>query len=133
MAARLADLAVRFGCELRGDPDTIVERVAALHDADSGSIAFLANPRFRRHLADTRASAVVLAAEDAGACPVAALVTRNPYATYARIAQLLHPVAAFAAGRHASAVVEAGAEIDPTAWIGPHASVAAGARVGARA
>ena len=36
MPARLADLAVRFGCELRGDPDALVERVAPLQDAGAG-------------------------------------------------------------------------------------------------
>jgi UDP-3-O-[3-hydroxymyristoyl] glucosamine N-acyltransferase len=60
MPARLADLAVRFGCELRGDPDTVIDRVAPLNDAGPGSIAFLANPRYRRHLATTGATAVVL-------------------------------------------------------------------------
>ncbi len=133
MPVRLADLAVRFGCELRGDPGTLIERVAPISDATGGSVTFLANPRYRRQLATTRASVVVLAAEDADACPVAALVARNPYATYARIAQWLYPVPAFPGGRHATAVVEAGAEVDPTAWIGAHAWVAPGAHVGARA
>jgi len=132
MPVRLADLAVRFGCELRGDPDLVVERVASLAEAADGSLAFLANPRYRRYLATTRATAVVLAAADAEACPVAALVARNPYAAYARIAQVLHPAPAFAGGRHPSAVVDARAEVDPTAWIGPHAYVASGARIGAR-
>lgn len=133
MPVRLADLAVRFGCELRGDPDTLVERVASLAEAADGSVTFLANPRYRRHLATTRASAVVLAASEADACPVAALVALNPYATYARIAQWLHPAPAVAGGRHPSAVVEEGAEVDPTAWVGAQAYVAPGARIGARA
>ncbi|MGB5101730.1 MAG: UDP-3-O-(3-hydroxymyristoyl)glucosamine N-acyltransferase [Steroidobacteraceae bacterium] len=133
MPVRLADLAVRFGCELRGDPEVVVERVASLAEASTGSVAFLANPRYRRHLATTSASAVVLAAADAEACPVAVLVARNPYATYARIAQLLHPVPAVAGGRHPSAVVAAEAEVDPTAWIGPQAYVAPGALIGPRA
>ena len=132
MPARLADLAVRFGCELRGDPDTVVERVASLQDAAPGSIAFLANLRYRRYLETTGASAVVLEPAAAEACPVAALVTRNPYATYARIAQLLHPAPAFEGGRHANAVVEPGAEVDPSAWVGANAYVALGARVGPR-
>jgi len=130
MPLRLDELAVRFGCELQGDPDVLVERVATLQDATPGSLAFLANPRYRRYLATTRASAVVLDASAAAACPVSALVARNPYATYARIAQLLYPSAAFSAGRHPSAVVEAGAVVDPSAWIGPQAFVAAGASVG---
>ena len=132
MPLRLAELAVRFGCELQGDPDALVERVAPLQDATPGALAFLANPKYRRHLAGTRATAVVLDAAAAAECPVAALVTRNPYATYARIAQLLHPDPPVPAGRHASAVVDAGAYLDPSAHVGPHAYVAAGAVIGAR-
>jgi UDP-3-O-[3-hydroxymyristoyl] glucosamine N-acyltransferase len=133
MTVRLGELAVRFGCELRGDPDVRVGRVATLQEAAPGSIAFLANPHYRRFLATTRASAVVVDAEAAAACPVAALVTRNPYATYARIAQLLYPEPQFAPGRHASAVVEDGAVVDPSAHVGALAFIAAGATVGPRA
>jgi len=133
MPARLADLAVRFGCDLRGDPDTVVDRVASLQDAGPGAVSFLANPQYRRHLPSTRATAVVLDAATAPQCPVAALVTGNPYATYARIAQLLYPLPAVVGGRHPTAVVEPGAVIDPTAWIGPNAYVANGVRIGRRA
>jgi len=133
MPARLADLAVRFGCDLRGDPDTVVDRVASLQDAGPGAVSFLANPQYRRHLPSTRATAVVLDAATAPQCPVAALVTGNPYATYARIAQLLYPLPAVVGGRHPTAVVEPGAVIDPTAWIGPNAYVANGVKIGRRA
>jgi len=130
MPVRLAELAVRFGCKLRGDPDALVERVASLQEAGPGSIAFLANRRYRRYLAQTRATAVVIEPALADECPVAALATSNPYATYARIAQLLHPEPAFEPGRHPSAVVEPGASVDATAWIGAHAYVATGAEIG---
>jgi UDP-3-O-[3-hydroxymyristoyl] glucosamine N-acyltransferase len=133
MPSRLAELAVRYGCELQGDPDATVDRVAALQEAGPGSVAFLANPRYRRHLATTRATAVVLDAASAAACPVAALVARNPYATFARIAQQLHPSPPVSAGVHPSAVVEPGAVVDPTAAVGAHAYVASGATVGPRA
>jgi UDP-3-O-[3-hydroxymyristoyl] glucosamine N-acyltransferase len=132
MPVRLAELAVRFGCELRGDPEVAVDRVATLADATPGSIAFLANPRYRRQLASTRASAVVLDAALAHECPVAALVHANPYAAFARIATLLHPPAAFAPGVHSAAIVEPGAEIAADSWIGAGCFVARGARVGAR-
>jgi UDP-3-O-[3-hydroxymyristoyl] glucosamine N-acyltransferase len=133
MPLRLAELAVRFGCELQGDPDALIERVASLQEAVPGSLAFLANPRYRRFLAGTRATAVVLDAAAAAECPVAALVARNPYATYARIAQLLHPQPAVVAGRHPSAVVEDGARVDASAYVGALAVVAAGATIGPRA
>jgi UDP-3-O-[3-hydroxymyristoyl] glucosamine N-acyltransferase len=133
MPVRLGELAVRFGCELRGDPDVEIGRVATLQEAGPGAISFLANSRYRRHLQDTAAAAVVLDAASAADCPTSALVTGNPYATYARIAQLLYPEAVRSGGRHPSAVVEPEAIIDATAWIGPNAYVAAGARVGAGA
>jgi UDP-3-O-[3-hydroxymyristoyl] glucosamine N-acyltransferase len=59
-------------------------------------------------------------------------VTGNPYATYARIAQLLHPEPPLAAGRHPNALVEDGAEVDASAYVGALAYVAAGATIGPR-
>ncbi len=133
MPLRLAELAVRFGCELQGDPDALIERVAPLQEATPGTLAVLANPRYRRFLAGTRATAVVLDAGSAAECPVAALISGNPYATYERIAQLLHPAPPVVPGRHPSAVVEEGAWVDSAACVGALAYVAAGAKVGPRA
>ena len=132
MSVPLGELAVRFGCELRGDPDIRIERVATLGNAGPGSLAFLANPRYRAQLARTRASAVVLSQATAEGCSTAMLVSQNPYATYARIASILHPTAPPEPGVHPSAVVTPGARIDPSARIGPFAAVGAGASVGSR-
>lgn len=129
----LGELAVRFGCTLRGDPHTVVRHVGTLESADATALAFLANPKYRAQLTATRAAAVVLEPAAAADCPTAALLTPHPYATYARIAVLLHPPEYRAAGIHPSAAVDATANIDSTAHIGPHVTVGAGAKVGARA
>ncbi|MBS1199883.1 MAG: UDP-3-O-(3-hydroxymyristoyl) glucosamine N-acyltransferase [Proteobacteria bacterium] len=133
MGTTLGELAVRFGLELAGDPALEVSRVATLQSAGPGSLSFLANPRYRRHLAGTRATAVVLDPRSAGECPAAALVSTNPYAAFARIAQLLHPEPVAPAGIHASAVVDPGAAVASDASVGPQAVIEAGAQVGARA
>lgn len=127
MAVGLGQLAVRFGCAVHGDPDVQVERVATLAQAAPGAISFLANSRYRGQLAHTRASAVILAAEHAESCPVPALIAGDPYATYARIAALLHPPPARSAG------IDARAVIDPSACVAASASVAACAVIEARA
>lgn len=129
----LGELAVRFGCELRGDPDARVDSIASLSAAHAGAVTFLANPKLRPLLADTKATAVILDAKSADACPVAALVAANPHATFARIAAFLYPRPAATPGVHASAVVADSAKIDPTAHIGPFAVVGPNAVVGARA
>jgi UDP-3-O-[3-hydroxymyristoyl] glucosamine N-acyltransferase len=133
MPVSLGELAARFGCDLRGDPDALVDRVAPLQDAGAGAVSFLANAKYRRHLPGTRATAVVLDAASADQCPSNALVATNPYATYARIAQVLYPEPVPAPGRHATAVVDPSASVDPTATIGAHACIGAHARVGAHA
>jgi UDP-3-O-[3-hydroxymyristoyl] glucosamine N-acyltransferase len=128
----LGELAVRFGCELRGDPELRVASVASLSDAQSGQLAFLANSRLRPALASTAASAVVLEPQALDACPVAALLSQNPHATFARIATLLHPTPRFPPGIDASAIVAPDAHIDSTAYIGPHTVVGARAFIGPR-
>jgi len=129
----LGELAVRFGCELRGDPQTRVDSVASLTGAHPGSITFLANPKLLPLLAETKATAVVVNPKAADASPVAALVAQNPHATFARIAALLYPRPIHPPGIHPSAVVAPGARIDPTATVGPFAYVGSGAIVRARA
>jgi len=133
MRTTLGELAVRFGLELAGDPDAEVTGVATLAAAQPGTVGFLANPSYRRFLAETRATAVVLAADAAADCPVAALVAANPYAAFARIAQLLHPLPAVAPGIHPSAAVDPAAEVAADAHVGPNAVVETGARIGPRA
>ena len=132
MSFALAELAVRFGCELRGDPDLRVERVATLSGALPGELTFLANPHYRAQLALTRAGAVVLDAAEAPACPVAALVHSNPYATYARMAALLHPEPEAHQGAHASAVIDVSARVATSASIGAHTVIGARTLIGER-
>jgi UDP-3-O-[3-hydroxymyristoyl] glucosamine N-acyltransferase len=133
MGISLGELAVRFGCELRGDPEVRVERVATLANADAHSLAFLANPRYRQQLASTGAGAVVLDAASAPDCATAALVADNPHATYARIAALLHPLPAALPGTHPTAVIAPGARVDRSAHVGALSVVGEGAVIGARA
>ena len=129
----VGDLAVRFGCALRGDPDARVDHVATLEHADAGAVSFLANPKYRRYLTTTRAGLVIIDAQSAGQCSAPVLIANNPYVTYARIAQLLHPLPLADAGVHASAVVHATARVAPTASIGPLVVIESDVTIGPRA
>jgi UDP-3-O-[3-hydroxymyristoyl] glucosamine N-acyltransferase len=129
----LGELAVRFGCELRGDPDARVARVAPLQTAGPDAVSFVANPRYRQYLPDCRAGAVILDAASAAQCPAPVLIAKNPYATYARVASLLHPPAPVKPGVHPSASVDPSAQIDSTAFIGAQCAIGAGVFIGPRA
>ena len=133
MSYRLGDLAERLGAGLRGDPDIVIERVAALYAAGPRDVTFLSNRRYRPYLKDTRAGAVILAPQFAGDCPVPALVLDNPYLGYARAAGLLSPPPETVPGIAVSAVIDPDAEVAPDASIGAHCVVEAGASVAAGA
>ncbi|MEJ0084448.1 MAG: UDP-3-O-(3-hydroxymyristoyl)glucosamine N-acyltransferase [Pseudomonadota bacterium] len=132
MTVTLGELAVRFGCELHGDPSVAVDSVGALSQAGPRAVSFLANPKYVAQLSGTRAGAVILDAKSAAASPVPVLVAANPHATYARVATLLHPDPPLHPGTHATASVGAGAHIDASSEIAAQVSIGEGVRIGAR-
>ena len=133
MAATLGELAARFGCELRGDPNVVVNRVGTLSSAAPDAITFLANSLYRAQLKGTRAAAVIVAPRDRDACPVACLVHAEPYLTYARVASALYPPTRVVAGVHASAVIAANARVAASAQIDAHAVVGSESTIGEEA
>lgn len=129
--ATLQELAAKFGCRLRGRGDAIVTHVATLSSATGDAVTFLANPLYRDQLSGTRAGAVVLQESFATACPVACLVTENPYATYARIAAYLHPRRTVEPGIHPTASVAPSASILKSVHVGAGAAIGADSILGA--
>ena len=134
MAYSLAELASRFSVEVSGDSACEVNRVADLQLATEGSITFLSNKRFDHLLEKTQASAVIVSAEYVQCCPKPALVTKNPYLLYAKIAGLLHPDEDMQtpAGVHSTAVIAENARVDKTAIVAANAVIEEGAEVGPR-
>jgi len=129
----LSELAARTGTTLAGDGGVDVLRVATLESGVPGTIAFLANPKYRGQLATTRASAVIVDAEAATLTALPKLVSPNPYATFAKVATILHPLQEAKPGVHPTAVVGEGARVAGSASVGAHAVIGAGATIGDRA
>ena len=130
MAIRLGDLAEQFGCKLIGDPDVEVTRLGTLAAAGSDALSFLASEAYKKQLPLTKAAAVVLRAADADDCPVAALVTDDPYASYARMARAICPPPAYAPGVHPSAVVAGSATLAASVHVAANAVIDEGAVIG---
>ncbi len=127
MQFTLAELAIKFGCELKGNPEAVVSSIATLSSALAGDISFFANKKYKQQLIDTNATAVILREADLENCSVAALICENPYATYARIAQLIYPIKS-AVGVHSSAVVNV--DLPKSVSVGANAVIELGAQLG---
>jgi UDP-3-O-[3-hydroxymyristoyl] glucosamine N-acyltransferase len=135
VSLRLATIVEALGGELHGDPATLIERLAPLESADASALSFLSNPRYRQQLAASQAACVIVGVEmrDVAVVRGACIITDDPYLYFARATRLwkARHAPAVPAGIHASAVVDAGADVHPTAWIGPLCVVERGARIGA--
>ncbi|WP_338638197.1 UDP-3-O-(3-hydroxymyristoyl)glucosamine N-acyltransferase [Burkholderia pyrrocinia] len=144
MALTLEELVKRFGGEIVGDAQCKVGGLAPLDQAGAQQLAFLANPKYLSQVESTRAGAVLIAPKDLEKLGAAAngrmagpqmagprnfIVTPNPYAYFARVAQLFIDLAAppRAAGVHPSATIDPAAKVAASAVIGPHVTVEAGA------
>ena len=135
-AIRLADLIERLGGQIKGDENLMVRSIAPLEHADADSITFLSNPKLRKQAGETLAAAIILKASDAELVQTqfqgTLIVVDNPYAYFARVAQLFAALNQLPvlAGIHPSAVVDPSAIIAASAVIGPCVCIEAHAVIG---
>lgn len=116
----LADLTAGLDVTLKGDPNCLITGVSPIQQAVPQHITFLTNSCYRKYLANTKASAVILSEADASHCHVNAIISRNPYYTYAKIAEFFANSPEMISGIHATAVIGEHCEIDASAMIGAH-------------
>lgn len=128
----LADL---IGARLQGDPLCRINGIAPLKSALSGQISFLSNAEYRKELpsiyrkdlASTKASAVIVSPKEALLCPVHALISDNPRLSLAKAAKLFENKETLPQGIHQTAIIGEDCHIPASVSIG--ANVVLGNRV----
>jgi UDP-3-O-[3-hydroxymyristoyl] glucosamine N-acyltransferase len=128
---KLGDLAAQLGCQLEGNGEIEVLRVAAIDGAGPGDLTFLANSKYTSQLKTSQASAIIVTPDIDGA-RCALLRTTNPYLAFARATRLLNPETRPLPGIHPSALVAPDAQLDDGVFVGPFVVIEAGAHIGAR-
>lgn len=134
---RLSNNRLESVCE-GGAEKLSVRTFAPLDHAASDTISFLAQAAYLHQVKDCKAAVVVLRPEDKKALwgdvdPGRPLIlTENPYAWFAWALQVITQEKVEKGYVDPRAVVEAGAQVDPSARIEPYAVVKKGARIDAR-
>ena len=126
----LGEIASRLGGRVAGDAGTAVRQVAALQNAGEGEIAFLADPKYKSILAESRAGAVILAPEHESLTALPRIVTPQPYLYFARVSQLFNPRTLQPAGVHPSATVATSAKLGARVSVGAGCVVGDGVSIG---
>ena len=120
---KIKELSAELNCDLLGDPETMITGVAPIENAQPGDITFLSNRKYRRYLATTGASAIIL--ENAEDLPEgkSAIISPTPYLTFAETVNMLYPPIRLESGVHPSAVISPTARMGEKVSIGPYSVI----------
>lgn len=131
MPCTVAQLAELIGAEYRGRGDVVIESAAPIETARNGQISFLSNPAYKKYLATTDASALVVAPGlDVTRCSV--ITGPNPYLLFSKIIDILYPPPYERRWEiHPTAVVSPSARLAARIDIGPHVVIEDDVRIGA--
>lgn len=132
MTYTLQALAERAGVACRGAGTRRITGLATLKSAGPEQLTFLANPAYAALLATTQAGAVILHPRDADRFAGDALISPNPYATFAQLTACFRTAPEAPAGRHATAVVAESAVVPASCHLGPQVVIGEGVVLGER-
>ena len=138
------ELANQFQVSLVGDGSTSLESLAPLERAGPQHISFLSNPLYRQQAIDSAAGALIVGQADLDFLQAAIptqrdqeriyFLARNPYATFARMAQYFAAQASnpMQPGIHPQAAIDPSAVVPASCHIGPFVHIAKNAVLGER-
>ncbi|MFH1699837.1 MAG: UDP-3-O-(3-hydroxymyristoyl)glucosamine N-acyltransferase [Candidatus Zixiibacteriota bacterium] len=130
MPFTVRELSEKIGAEYKGDGAVIIESAAPIDTAGPGQITFLSNPAYKKFLADSKASAFVLSADNAieGKNTI---ICGNPYQDFSKIINILYPLPYEENWTiHPTAVVSEKASLSDRVEIGPNVVIEEGAKIG---
>ena len=137
------ELAKQFQASLVGEASLVFNSLAPLERAQSDQISFLSNPLYRQQASDSTAGALIVSQSDLDFLQAnpgkhsgsrVYFVSKNPYATFARMAQHFAKSSSpqYPAGIHPSASIDPSATVPTSCHIGPFVQIGAGVKLGER-
>jgi len=122
----LGEIAAYVGGCVSGDPELVIKDLKGITEAGPGDLSFIANPRYRRYVSMTRASALVVSL-DMDFPGLNLIKVKDPYVAFGRLISWFYPQ------ERESPSVSPQAYIDPSACVSPQATVYPGVFIGAEA
>jgi len=128
--ASLKELADVIGAKTHGDPETCISGIATLELAEKNDLSFFSNRKYHHFLSATKASIVILHPDDLANYPGNAILSKDPYLAYAKLATWLTKPKTKQVEIASTAVIEDNVSIGKNASIGAHVVVGSGSKIG---
>lgn len=126
------EIAGFLGGEIEGNPETKVNTVAKIEEGHEGALSFLANPKYEHYIYTTQSSIVLVNKGFVPSAPVKATLIRvdNSYEAFASLLQMAAQAKPARKGIDPTAVIEEGALIGASLYIGAYSYIGSNARIG---
>jgi UDP-3-O-[3-hydroxymyristoyl] glucosamine N-acyltransferase len=129
---KLSEIAQKLACELRGQADLEIIRVAGIEEAGPGDLTFVSNRKYVKHLKTTKASAAILG-YDIPDVPISSLRTSNPYLAFARALELFYTPLRPQPGIHPTALIAQDVRLGENPSVGAYVVIGQGCVIGRNA
>ena len=126
----LKDLADKVKGELVGDPDLVISSIASIQNASSGCISFLANPKYKKFLKESSASAIIVSPDLSMQLETPGIIAEDPYAAYAIISSMFTKHRNPYSDKSISYFVHETAEVHDSVIIGPNVYIGPECKIG---
>ena len=126
----LKDLADKVKGEVVGDPDLVISSIATIKNASYGCISFLANPKYKKFLKESSASAIIVSPELSSRLETPGIIAEDPYAAYAIISSMFTRHRNPYSDKSISYFVHETAEVHDSVIIGPNVYIGPECKIG---
>jgi UDP-3-O-[3-hydroxymyristoyl] glucosamine N-acyltransferase len=126
----LAELAERLQCKLIGNPETIITGLAPIEEAGPKQLTFLANKKYQRYLASTRAAAIIIDPSIQLPPHLSGLISDTPYLTFAQALAIFFSPPIYERRIHPQAAISPSATLGQDVSIGPFTTIGDQVRIG---
>ncbi len=133
MVFTVESIAQYLGAEVEGDGGAQIFRASKIEEAQSGSLAFLSNPKYEEYIYTTGATAVIVAKSFEAKQDIKASLIRvdDPYASFAKLLELYIANKPKRSGVSVRASVAEDVKVPEGCYIGDFAVVESGVQIGA--
>lgn len=127
-------IATLLNGSLEGNPDVMVERLAKIEEASTGSLSFLSNPKYEQYLYTTEASVIIVNDGLKLERPVSGTIVRvkNAYLAFSTLLELYNKMRLDKTGVEERAFIDGSAKIGEGVYVGAFAYIDQGAVIGNR-
>lgn len=133
MKITAGQIAALVNGKIEGNPDVIISTYSKIEEGKTGSLTFLANPKYTQHIYTTNASAVLVKDDFVPERPIETTLIRvaDPYSTLATllsmVSEMLRPKKV---GIEQPCFVSEGVEVPSDAYVGAFAYIGANVKIG---